>query len=116
QTAQLPDTDEITADAVKAEEMLADLQSNAELAGSLATPATAGMSDEEKALYEELERETGNMSKIPPVVKSDPAKTQAKKEKESTTSAVSTTPTTPQRESALEPSPVQARRSEPEAG
>ena len=57
-----PLTWEMTADAVKAEEMLADLQSSTELTGSLSTPATAGMSDEEKELYEELERETSHGS------------------------------------------------------
>ena len=59
QTAKLPDTDEITADAVKAEEMLAELQADAELTGSLGRTATSGMTDEEKALYDELEREAG---------------------------------------------------------
>ena len=61
QTAKLPDTDEITADAVKAEEMLAELQADAELTGSLGRTATAGMTDEEKALYDELEREAGGV-------------------------------------------------------
>ena len=59
QTAKLPDTDEITADAVKAEEMLAELQADAELTGSLGRTATSGMTEEEKALYDELEREAG---------------------------------------------------------
>ena len=59
QSASLPDTDEITEDAVKAEEMLAQLEADSELAGSVGQVATAGMSEEEKELYAELERETG---------------------------------------------------------
>ena len=59
QSARLPDADEMTADAVKAEEMLAELEASNELAGSTASLAHAGMSDEEQALFEELEREAG---------------------------------------------------------
>ena len=58
-TAKLPDSEEITADAERAEEMLAQLQADSELAGSVGTLAHAGMTDEEQALYEELEREAG---------------------------------------------------------
>lgn len=66
QKSELPDTDEITADAVAAEEMLAELEANAELAESIGgTSAVGKMSAEEQALYEELERETGNSSAIP---------------------------------------------------
>ncbi len=66
QAAKLPDTDEITEDAVKAEEMLAQLEADAELAGSVGNIGAAGMSDEEKALYEELERETGGATPAEP--------------------------------------------------
>ena len=62
QTAKLPDTEEITADAVKAEEMLAQLEADTELTGSVGQIATAGMTDEEKALFDELERESGGTS------------------------------------------------------
>jgi hypothetical protein len=117
QVAHLPDTDEMTADAVKAEEMLADLQSSTELTGSLATPATSGMTDEEKALYEELERETGNVSKP---LKAENTKGEAQKSdpQRNTTVAKTTTTPTPQKEAGPDPAPVQAqtRRSEPEAG
>lgn len=58
QTARLPDSEELTDDAVKAEEMLAKLQADTELATTVAQTATAGMSDEEQALYEQLERES----------------------------------------------------------
>jgi hypothetical protein len=60
QAAQLPDSEEIASDAAAAEEMLAQLQADSELADSVAgTAATAGMSAEEQALYEELEAEAG---------------------------------------------------------
>lgn len=56
--ANLPDTEEMTADAVKAEEMLAELEANAEIAGSVHLSAGAGgLTTEEQALYEELEAE-----------------------------------------------------------
>ena len=65
QTAKLPDAEEMTADAVKAEEMLADLEAQSELALSVGQSATAGLSSEEQALYEELERETASTTAPP---------------------------------------------------
>lgn len=59
QVASLPNADEMTADAVKAEEVLAELEASAELAGSVGPVGAAGLSPEEQALYEELERESG---------------------------------------------------------
>lgn len=59
QVASLPNADEMTADAVKAEEVLAELEASAELAGSVGSVGAAGLSPEEQALYEELERESG---------------------------------------------------------
>ena len=59
QSAKLPDAEEMTADAVKAEEMIAELEASNELAGSTGSLASAGMSAEEQALFEELEREAG---------------------------------------------------------
>ena len=58
QSSELPDTEEITADAVAAEEMLASLEADAELAESVSTGSVGKMSAEEQALYEELERES----------------------------------------------------------
>ena len=56
--AQLPDTEEMTADAVKAEEMLAELEASNELAASTTVASgLGGLTSEEQALYEELERE-----------------------------------------------------------
>jgi hypothetical protein len=54
-TAKLPDSDEVATDAAKAEEMLAGLEADAELAGSVGAVTNTGMSEEELALYKELE-------------------------------------------------------------
>jgi hypothetical protein len=59
QSQKLPNSEEIATDAAAAEEMLAQLQADNELADSVASVAHASMSDEEQALYEELEREAG---------------------------------------------------------
>jgi hypothetical protein len=58
--AELPDTEEIAADAAAAEDMLAKLQADNELADSVSgtvgmSSATAGMTAEEQALFAELE-------------------------------------------------------------
>ena len=54
--AKLPTTEDITADAVRAEEMLEELAGQAELTGSLNTMAAAGAtSEEELAILKELE-------------------------------------------------------------
>jgi hypothetical protein len=71
QTAKLPDGEEMAADAAKAEEMLAELEANTELAASVGGVATASMSQEEQALYEELERE--GQSPIPERESTPPA-------------------------------------------
>ncbi len=55
-SAKLPSSDEVAADAAKAEEMLAGLEADSELAGSVGGIANTGMSAEEQALYDELER------------------------------------------------------------
>jgi hypothetical protein len=62
EVADLPDSEEIATDAAAAEEMLAKLQADNELADSVGagvggSMATAGMNDEEQALYAELEAE-----------------------------------------------------------
>jgi hypothetical protein len=61
-TAQLPTSDEIATDAAAAEEMLASLQADSEMADSMSTTVTAGISSEEQELYEELLRESGEAS------------------------------------------------------
>jgi hypothetical protein len=80
QSAQLPEGDEIAADAAKAEEMLAQLEADSELVASVGGVASMGLSAEEQALYEELERENTKPittpsepepSSMKPVAKSD---------------------------------------------
>jgi hypothetical protein len=52
----LPSGEDLTKDAEAAEEVMAQLQADRELAGSLSTPGTS-LSDEEQALYDELQAE-----------------------------------------------------------
>jgi hypothetical protein len=59
EVAKLPDSEELAADAAKAEEVLAQLQADSELAESVGGVAMSGMSAEEQTLYEQLEREAG---------------------------------------------------------
>lgn len=77
-TAKLPDAEEMTADAVRAEEMLAELEAAGELAGASVPSGASGMTAEEKALYDELEAEAkGATAAAPaqtPVVLRPPAK------------------------------------------
>jgi hypothetical protein len=56
-TAKLPDSEEMASDAAAAEEMLATLQESSEMAESVGGVASSGLSAEEQALYEELEKE-----------------------------------------------------------
>jgi hypothetical protein len=108
--AKLPNTDEITEDAVKAEEILAQLEADSELAGSIGQIATASMSDEEKALFEELEKETGD-----PVEAEPPMKMETKVAELAPREPATYTP--PVREPQVEQSaPSPARRAKPEAG
>ncbi len=58
-TSNLPSSDEIATDAAAAEEMLAQLQADSEMADAMSTTVTSGMSSEEQALYEELLKESG---------------------------------------------------------
>jgi hypothetical protein len=65
-TAQLPDSEEMANDAAAAEEMIAKLEADAELADSVAGGMTgtskAGMNAEEQAMFEELTREAASTS------------------------------------------------------
>ena len=111
QSAALPDTDEITADAVKAEEMLAELEANAELAGSVGAVSSSGMTAEEQELFKELERETGGKDKSSVA---STAKPEANK-----TPGVTQTETAQRQRETMGPTGQSAspsRRSEPEAG
>jgi hypothetical protein len=55
-SAQLPDSEEMAQDAAAAEDVLAELQASGELAATVGGTVSGGMSAEEQALYEELER------------------------------------------------------------
>jgi hypothetical protein len=99
-TANLPDHEEVASDAAKAEEMLADLEANAELAGSVGAITNTGMTAEEQALYEELERENA----APEPATEQPSAT--KSESAPRTSEPARTPA----------APTSPRRAEPEAG
>lgn len=108
--AQLPDTEEITEDAVKAEEILAQLEADSELAGSVGQIATSSMSDEEKALFDELESETAG-----PAVAEPPMKSETKAAEPAHRESASRTP--PVREPLGEQAAANpARRAKPEAG
>jgi hypothetical protein len=74
QTAKLPDSEEMAQDAAAAEEVLAGLQESSEMAESVGGVAMTGMTAEEQALYEELQRETGAPA-APGTVKEPPAGT-----------------------------------------
>ena len=112
-SAQLPDAEEMTADAVKAEEMLAELEAGNELAGSTGSIGAGGMTEEEQALFDELERDAGGGATAtakaePDASEREPAPATTRRE-------------TPQAAPAQAPkSPVQARaeprRSEAEPG
>ena len=55
-SAQLPDSEDMAKDAAAAEDMIAELQVSSELADTVGSTAPGGMSAEEQALYEELEK------------------------------------------------------------
>ncbi|HZZ44246.1 MAG TPA: hypothetical protein VFE58_15030 [Tepidisphaeraceae bacterium] len=105
EVAKLPDSEELTNDAVAAEEMLAQLQADAELAGTVGAIGQGGMTAEEQALYEELEREAGGDRVTAPRL-----------------DAIEEEPTIRAEQAVNRPAaqknvpPTQPRRSEPEAG
>jgi hypothetical protein len=88
QSAKLPDSEEVASDAAKAEEMLAGLEADAELAGSFSAVTNTGMSAEEQALYEELEKENATPAPEPAAKAESPVKSH---EPERTTSTARTT-------------------------
>jgi hypothetical protein len=75
QSAKLPDAEELTSDAEAAEGILAELEANTELATNVSqVSGVGGLSDEEQALYEELEREASAGEAAPqPAVPQTPA-------------------------------------------
>ena len=56
-TAELPGADDLARQQAAAEKVMAELQADAEAAGALGTTAATGMTNEERALYEQLEAE-----------------------------------------------------------
>jgi hypothetical protein len=102
--SKLPDSEEIATDAAAAEEMLAQLQADNELAESVSGVAHTGMTDEEQALYAELEAQAGGPETTK--VKLDHVETEEPPAK--------TTKTEPMRPAREPPAPP--RRTEPEAG
>ena len=83
QRADLPDSDEMTADAVKAEEVLAELEAGSELAGSIGLSGTTGLTSEEQELYDELERETkGEAAKDTPAAGEKTASGEPRRDRE----------------------------------
>jgi hypothetical protein len=107
-SAKMPDSEEIANDAAAAEEMLAQLQADNEVAESVGGIATTGMSEEEQALFAELELEAKGGVTMP-----DHAD---EKVVEETPTRVAETKTTPQRESSPPTKQSEPRRTEPEPG
>ena len=102
QTAKLPDSEEMAADAAAAEEVLAELQAGSELAESVGAGVHGGMSTEEQALYDELMNDSKTAAPSPAA----PAATNS-------TPAAKESP----KPQAVKPPPMpQRQRSEPEAG
>jgi hypothetical protein len=105
QTASLPDSEEMAADAAAAEDVLAELQAGSELAEQVGSVAHGGMSAEEQAVYDELMGEGKAKEEDAETPDSQsPAPSVAKSETKSTSQTV-------------KPPPIQQRqRNEPEAG
>jgi hypothetical protein len=98
--AKLPDHDEVAADAAKAEEMLAGLQADRELAVGVGGITLSGMSEEDQAMYDKLMGETADA----PAEAAEPAVPQAKVAEAERPAADPVQPASPQ------------RRAEPQAG
>ena len=112
QTARLPDSDQITEDAVKAEEMLADLEADAELAGSVAQ-SPGGLNAEEQALYEQLERKSPAAEATPAVAAPRLGRDRHPRKSQAHATAQRPDRACPHRPAATTAAP---RKSEPEAG
>jgi hypothetical protein len=105
ETAKLPDSDEVASDAAAAEELLARLEADNELADSVGASAShGGLSAEEQAMYEQLSAESAPTPAVKTPSVSNPAATQA-------------APATPSpAESSPSTSAASRQRSAPEAG
>jgi hypothetical protein len=107
-SAQLPDSEELTADAAAAEDVLAQLEADAEVAGVVGTIAQTGMSAEEQALFEELEREASGESGAAPGTKIELETVEGDREQRGAAA--------PRREGERGAQARRPERSEPEAG
>jgi predicted nucleic acid-binding Zn-ribbon protein len=101
--AKLPDSEALAKDAAAAEEAMAELEANSELADSVGAGAHGGLSDEEQALYEELLKEQAPPAAAP---SSQPQQSTAPATQKSRAAA----------EQKSNPPASAPRRSEPEAG
>ncbi len=106
--AKLPDSEEIANDAAAAEEMLAQLQADNEVAESVGGIATTGMSEEEQALFDELEKENNGGVTLPDHMDQKVVEEAPKKVAEATTS--------PKKDAAPPLKQSEPRRSDPEPG
>jgi hypothetical protein len=108
-SAKLPDHEEVAADATRAEEMLADLDVLAEQAGSVGSIASGGMSEEEQALYAELEADAAGGGAA------DPASTEPAGSATTSSSSSAATPGEAARPTTTAAASA-ARRADPEPG
>ena len=119
-SAQLPESEELQTEAEEAEKILADLQVNTELAGAMGVTGGYGMTDEEKALYEELERESAAQKAAEPEPQQpEPLATEPPARPEPQRIAQRPVPAARPAQQDLEPPPLPpqpSRRNEPEAG
>jgi hypothetical protein len=116
--AQLPDAEEMTADAMRAEEMLAELEAAGEVAGTSAPSGVTGMTAEEKALFDELEAEA-RAAKQPPGTVEPPKATVQAVPRPPIKQGATNLPDERDGDDLPEPQPVAedpSRRAEPEAG
>jgi hypothetical protein len=107
--ASLPDSDELATDAAAAEDVLAKLEADNELADSVGSSVHGGLSAEEQALYEELIQDHAKQTEAADAAKTDasPASPAATNSPQRTSAA----PASPQRAASTSP-----KRTEPEAG
>jgi len=106
--ASLPDSDELASDAAAAEDVLATLEADNELADSVASGVHGGLSAEEQALYEELMQDKAKHTEGAEPAKADASPAAANAPQRTT----ATPPPIPGRASPQ----AAPKRSEPEAG
>jgi hypothetical protein len=110
--ANLPDSDELASDAAAAEDVLATLEADNELADSVGASVHGGLSAEEQALYEELMQDHAKQTQAAQDAAQDAGSPNASAAATSVSPQRTSAPAAPQRTS----SPSTPQRSEPEAG